>query len=88
MNSSKWLALIAGAALTTAFGAFGWVWSTNVEVKLMRAELTQMKSDQRTDQEQNAHIKSLWRYGAFLHEQIDLLRFKAGLPPANKPNLE
>jgi len=88
VSQSKLLGIIASLVTAIAIGAFGWVWSTNIEVKLLRAEIVQMKSDRREDQQQDAHIHSLWRYGAFLHEQIDLLRFKEGLPPATKPNLE
>lgn len=85
---TKLLTILASLVTALASGAFVWVWSTNVEVKLLRAELTQMKADQRRDQTQDDHIKSLWQYTGFLHEQVDLLGFKAGLPPANKPNLE
>lgn len=88
MSQSKLIGIFAALVTAIAVGAFGWVWSTNVEVKLIRAELTEMRADRRTDQQQDAHIRSLWKYGAFLHEQVDVLRFKAGLPPATKPNLE
>lgn len=88
MSQSKLLGIIATLVTAIAIGAFGWVWQTNVEVKLLRVEISEMKADRRTDQEQDAHIKSLWKYGAFLHEQIDVLRFNQGLPPANKPKLD
>lgn len=88
MSQSKLLSILGSLISALAIAAFSWTWQMNVEVKLLRAELTQMRTDQRRDQMQDDHIKSLWRYTGWLHEQVDALRFKQGMPPAVKPNLE
>jgi hypothetical protein len=88
MCKDRILAAVGSLVGAIAVGAFVWTWNANVELRLLRAEIIEMKADRRQDDMQDAHIKSLWRYGAFLHEQVDLLRFNDGLPPANKPKLE
>lgn len=85
---NKITSILLGMLGTLAVGAFGWVWTVNVEVKLMRAEITQMQMDQHRDQSQDDNIKALWHWVSFLNRQVDELRFKVGLPPAPKPQME
>lgn len=88
MCKDRLLTILGSVGVMVGGAAFAWTWNANVELRLLRAELAEMKADKRQDLAQDNHIKSLWRYGGFLHEQVDLIRFKLGMPPANKPNLE
>jgi hypothetical protein len=85
--ANKILSIIGGFVGSVALVVAGWAINANVEIKLLRTEITQMRADQHRDQEQDDNIKGLWRWISYLNEQIDQLRFKAGMPPATKPNL-
>ncbi len=82
------LGILGTLVAAAAIAAVTWSLQLNVETKMIRAELNEMKADRREDIQQDANIRSLWRYGKFLHEQVDYIRFKLGDPPAVKPNLE
>lgn len=88
MSPNRLLTILISLVVALASGAFVWVWNAHIELSLLRNEVTEMKADRHKDEEQDAQLRSLWRYGAFLHNQVDIIRFKEGLPPATKPRLD
>lgn len=84
VSREKLIAAVFSLVSALAISAFGWVWSTHSQMLLMQAQLDQLRSDHRTDAEQDRQIKVLFRYAEWLDENASYLRF-GGPEPARRP---
>lgn len=64
-----------------------WIFAMNARIALLEDRLMRAQTDT-AKLETDRQLKMLWRYGAWNHHQLDVLRSKAGLEVAESPVFE
>ncbi len=81
------LSLITTIAGFLILGAIAWGFSMNRQMILLNERLERIQQIQK-DKEQDRQAGMAWKYLTWLHWQVDQLRYKQGMEPAQKPALD
>lgn len=80
--------VILSILITVSLGLCGfslkWTFDANARIQVLENKLEEQKEQK--DKNQDEQIRFLWQYGTWNHNQINSLRHKLNLEPAENPN--
>lgn len=75
------LSILTTICIALAGFSLKWTFDANAKLEVLQEQVKQIADNKEKDDSQDNQIRMFWKYCKWLHNEVNILRFKEHLPP-------